>query len=151
MKLEEFLQQHGVEYERHTHPITYTSQGLAQIEHVSGYVVAKPVIVKGSQGYVMCVLPAPEHLNLERLAGVLNDPPLRLATEAEMAELFQDCDLGAEAPIGALYGMRTVADNRLREDEYLIMQAGTHTEAIKVRRADWEAVCQPTFGAIAGR
>ena len=39
-------------------------------------------------------------------------------------------------------------DERLLNDEYLTMQAGTHTEAIKLRRQDFEALCKPTIAQI---
>ena len=148
MKLEAFLQQQGVGYEKHTHPTTYTAQALAHAEHVSGYLVAKPVIVKGSAGFVMCVLPAPKQLDLQRVAEVLREPDLRLATEAEMAELFPDCELGAEPPIGTMFDMKTIMDSCLQKDESLVMQAGTHTEAIKIPRADWESLCNPVAAPI---
>ena len=148
MKLESFLQDHGIGYEKHTHPRTYTAQGLAHAEHVSGYMVAKPVIVKGASGYAMCVLPAPTQLDLNRAAEVLKEE-VRLASESEMATLFPDCDLGAEPPVGALFDMKTIMDARLKEDESLVMQAGTHTEAITMRRADWERVCHPIVAPIA--
>ena len=148
MKLEPFLQDHGIGYEKHTHTRTYTAQGLAHAEHVSGYLVAKPVIVKGDSGFTMCVLPAPKHLDLNRATEVLNEE-VRLATESEMAELFPDCDLGAEPPVGALFDMKTVMDESLREDELLVMQAGTHTEAIKMSREDWQRLCNPVVAPIA--
>jgi Ala-tRNA(Pro) deacylase len=66
-----------------------------------------------------------------------------------MGTLFPDCDLGAEPPLGALFEMKTVMDARLKEDESLVMQAGTHTEAIKMRRADWERACAPIVAPIA--
>ena len=66
-----------------------------------------------------------------------------------MAELFPDCELGAEPPIGAMFGMRTIMDTSLRDDDYILMQAGTHTEAIKTRREDWERLCNPIVGQIA--
>lgn len=147
MTLESFLQDHGIGYEKHTHPRTYTAQGLAHAEHVSGYMIAKPVIVKGASGYAMCVLPAPKQLDLRRAAEVLNEE-VRLASESEMATLFPDCDLGAEPPVGPLFEMKTVMDARLKEDESLVMQAGTHTEAIKMRRSDWERVCNPLVAPI---
>jgi Ala-tRNA(Pro) deacylase len=150
MRLETFLQEQGIGYEKHTHPRTYTAQGLAHAEHVSGYLVAKPVIVKGRSGFAMCVLPAPKQLDLQRAAEALNEE-VRLASESEMASLFPDCDLGAEPPIGALYDMKTVMDARLQEDETLVMQAGTHTEAIRMRRADWERICHPLIAPIAAR
>jgi Ala-tRNA(Pro) deacylase len=150
MKLELFLQDQGVQFEKHRHATTYTSQGLAHAEHVSGYMVAKPVIVKGDSGFSMCVLPAPKQLDLHRAAEVLHED-VRLATESEMAKLFPDCELGAEPPVGALFDMPTVMDTHLKDDEYLVMQANTHTEAIKMRRADWEKVCHPKVASIAAK
>ncbi len=148
MKLESFLLERGVEFEKHSHPKTYTAQGLAHEEHVSGYMVAKPVIVKSTEGFTMCVLPAPKHVSLERVAAVLKDSDVRLATESEMADLFPDCELGAEPPVGSLFGLRTVMDESLKEDEYLVMQAGTHSEAVKLRRDDWEKLCEPATAQI---
>jgi len=149
MQLEAFLKSRGVPFERHTHPVTYTSQGLAQAEHVSGYLVAKPVIVRGERGFAMCVLPAPKHLDLKRTAQALGEKEVRLASEKEMADLFPECELGAEPPVGSLFGLKTVMDTRLAEDEYLIMQAGSHTEAIKMRRLDWQKVCEAAVASIA--
>jgi len=148
MKLEAMLDQSGVEYEKHLHGTTYTAQGLAAEEHVSGYMVAKPVIVMHRNDPIMCVIPAPKRVDLNRVADVLGVPEVYLATESDMAELFPDCELGAEPPIGSLFGMRTVMDRGLIEDEYLIMQAGTHRDAIKVRRSDWERLSDPLVGEI---
>ena len=149
MTLESFLKDRGVDFEKHTHATTYTAQGLAREEHVSGHMVAKPVVVKGKAGAAMCVLPAPTHLDLKRVADVLGDSEVRLASETEMAALFPDCELGAEPPVGSLFGMKTVMDAQLQDEEYLIMQAGTHREAIKVRRDDWQRACEPEVASIA--
>lgn len=148
MQLEKMLADRGIRCEVHHHPTAYTSQRLAQVEHVSGYDVAKPVIVKGDRGFVMCVLPAPKHVDLDRVADALGDNHVRMATEAEMEQLFPDCELGAEPPIGALFGMPTIMDPALRDDEYLVMQAGTHTDAVRLRREDWERLCAPQVAAI---
>jgi len=90
MRLETLLDQRGINYEKHTHPTAYTAQRLADVEHVSGYMVAKPVVVRTSSGFAMCVLPAPKHLDLEQVSNVLKDSTVRLATEDEMARLFPD-------------------------------------------------------------
>jgi Ala-tRNA(Pro) deacylase len=149
MHVEDFLTSRGVRFEKHTHATTFTSQALAQAERVSGYEVAKPVIVKGATGFTMCVLPAPAKLDLKRVGEALHDSQVRLASEDEMAGLFPDCELGAEPPIGPLFGMKTVSDPALNYDEYLVMQAGTHNQSIRLRRADWQKVCQPTVAPIA--
>ena len=149
MKLESFLKQNGIDYEKHTHVKTYTAQGLAHEEHVSGYLVAKPVIVKGGSGFAMCVLSAPQHLDLRLAAEALGESKVQLATEAEMAEVFKDCELGAEPPVGSMFGLKTVMDETLREDEFLVMQSGSHTESIKLRREDWEKLVDPIVASIA--
>jgi prolyl-tRNA editing enzyme YbaK/EbsC (Cys-tRNA(Pro) deacylase) len=51
--------------------------------------------------------------------------------------------------VGSLFGMKTIMDTNLKDDEFLVMQAGTHTEAIKMRREDWERCCEPTEAQIA--
>ena len=150
MKLDTMLRERGVSFEKHSHRPAYTAQGLAAEEHVTGYVVAKPVVVRSSAGFVMCVIPAPAHLDLGKVADVLDDRNVRLATEAEMGQLFPDCELGAEPPTGVLFNMDTIMDERLAEDEYLVMQAGTHTDAIKMLREDWERLCTPTIAAVTG-
>lgn len=150
MQFEDYLKRRGIPFTKDTHPTTYTAQRLADVEHVSGYMVAKPVIVKSSFGFAMCVLPAPKHVDLHRLADLFHDEGLRLATEAELAKLFPDCELGAEPPVGTLYGLTTIMDKDLRHDEFLVMQAGSHSEAIKIRCEDWERMCHPMVAAIAG-
>ena len=151
MTIEAFLKEKGVGYEKHAHAQAFTAQRLADAEHVSGYAVAKPVIVKGARGFSMCVLAAPKHLNLERVARALGERDVRLASEAELAEIFGDCELGAEPPIGALYGLRTVVDEQLRGSPELILQAGTHTESIKMSGEDYERVCDAEYADITSR
>src|SRR3954468_5850325 len=46
MNLPSFLDEQGVNYRLSHHPETYRSQDLAQIEHMSGRNVVKPVLVK---------------------------------------------------------------------------------------------------------
>jgi Ala-tRNA(Pro) deacylase len=149
MKLEPFLQQNGVLFQKDVHPTTYTSQALAEAEGVSGYLVAKPVIVKTKSGFAMCVLPAPKHLDLKRVGDVLHDADVRLATEAEMAKLFPDCELGAEPPVGTMFGMKTIMDESLKAGETLVMQAGSHNEAVRLKRRDWERISKPETASIA--
>lgn len=149
MRLESLLDERGINYERHSHAKAFTAQGLAHAEHVSGYMVAKPVVVNDGNAFTMCVLPAPKHVDLDRVASALSAKKVRLATETEMADLFPDCELGAEPPVGNLFGLRTVMDEQLLDDAFLIMQAGTHTESVKVRRQDWQALCDPLVAPIA--
>lgn len=149
MNIARVLETQGIPYQKNFHEPVFTAQSLAVAEHVSGYMVAKPVIVKGKEGYAMCVVPAPMHLDLVRAGRVLNDPDLRLASEDELTGLFPECEPGAEPPIGSLFRLRTVIDKHLRDSPVVIMQAGTHSESIRLREEDWEKLCRPIIAAIA--
>ncbi len=149
MNVEEFLREQKIPFEKSSHPATYTAQGLAAEEHVPGMDVAKPVIVKAGDRFFMCVLPACCRLDLDRVADVLNVEKAELASESEMASLFGDCELGAEPPFGKLYGLATFMDESLRGGEKIVFQAGSHTESLRMRRADYEKLAQPTVASFA--
>ena len=148
MNFETLLHQRAVPFKRHVHHAAYTSQELADLEHVSGYMVAKPVIVKCPTGYIMCVLAACDHLDLSKVARIVGDVDIQLASEREMKSLFPDCELGAEPPVGAMFDLKTIMDDRLCAHERLVMQAGSHTEAVDMLRADWEGLCRPVVANI---
>lgn len=149
MELETILRERRIPFEMHHHRPVYTAQQLAQAEHVPGQNVAKPVIVKGSRGFTMCVLPAPRHLDMQRVSEVLHDSNVRLAMEYELAQLFPDCEVGAEPPIGSLYNLPTIIDRHLEEDEEIVLAAGSHERSVSLRRADWEKLCNAVVADIA--
>lgn len=43
--------------------------------------------------------------------------------------------------------MKTIVDQSLHDD-FVVMQAGTHTESIRMNRDDWERLCEPVIAAI---
>ncbi|QDV90130.1 YbaK / prolyl-tRNA synthetases associated domain protein [Phycisphaerae bacterium RAS2] len=149
MQLEKLLRKEKIPFEKKTHRTAFTSQELAAAEHIPGRFVAKPVLVKGDKGFAMCVIAACDRLDLARAAQALGEPRVELATEQEMRIVCPDCEIGAEPPIGRLFNLKTVMDERLSNDTYLVMQAGTHTEAVKLLREDWERVCNPIKARIA--
>jgi Ala-tRNA(Pro) deacylase len=148
MDLISLLEAEGVPYEQHEHPPIFTAQELAQIEHVPGHNVAKPVLVRDEQGYVMCVLPASGRIDLQSLRETLGSADLKLADEAELTAIFPGCELGAEPPIGPLFGLRTVADYALMDDDYVEFQAGTHTRSVRIAREDFERLADPSYGNL---
>ena len=90
-RLQSYLDTNKIPYEVVSHPKAYTAQDVAQTLDVSGDLVAKVVVVKADQYFVMTVLPSTWRLDLKRLRDVLEARDIRLATEAECANLFPDC------------------------------------------------------------
>ena len=139
----DFLDKSGVNYEVTEHQPTFTAQNLAAVEHEPGKFVAKPVIVNADGKYVMCVLSASSKIDLKTLKDQLGAKSVELATEEEIAEIFKDCDLGAEPPFGNLYNLETVIDKDLEKDDHIMFQAGSHKKAIRMNMADYQKLVNP--------
>lgn len=143
MKIQDYLEKHGVPFVTHEHPAAYTAQEVAAEEHISGNMLAKTVVVKTDKDYAICVLPASFKLNMEKVAKAVKAKKVRLADETEMAGLFPDVEVGAEPPFGNLYHVPTVVDKHLTEDDEIFFQAGTHRHAIQMKYADYASLTKP--------
>jgi hypothetical protein len=56
MRVLDFLDKEGVNYDITEHKPTFTAQHMAAEEHEPGKYVAKPVVVKADGKNIMCVL-----------------------------------------------------------------------------------------------
>ena len=141
--LKRFLDEHEVRYVTVRHSPAFTAQEVAASAHISGYEMAKTVMIKVNGKVAMAVLPAPLHVDLRHLRELTGADAVELATESEFKSLFPECELGAMPPFGRLYGMETYVAQRLAEDEYIAFNAGTHTELIRMRFRDFERLAEP--------
>jgi Ala-tRNA(Pro) deacylase len=143
-KLETYLDQAGVPYDRHTHGTAYTSQDLAQSVHAPGREIVKSVILKADEGIlVMCVLSADEIANLDILRKKIGCQVLRLAPESEFSDAFPTCQPGAMPPFGNLFDVPVYCESNLSENKEIEFNAGTHTETVRMAFADYERLVNP--------
>jgi Ala-tRNA(Pro) deacylase len=140
MNLQSYLDDHGVQYRMSRHDPAYTSQDLAATEHVPGKKVIKPVVVRADGQWVMCALPASHRVDLHELREQLRAQDIMLADEQSLGRLFPECELGAEPPIGKLFGMPTLMDESLIGDDTVTFQAGTHTDAVTMPLIDYRRI-----------
>lgn len=143
MRLNELLQREKVRYAMDEHPETNTAIGLAVAEEVSGHQVIKPVVVEADGTLVMCALPADRRLDMSALRAVLGTGRIRLISEDELADVCPDCELGAEPPIGRLFGMETLMDESLLPERMVIFQAGTHHTAVRMSVDEFHRIANP--------
>lgn len=132
-KLASYLLQQGVDYRLAAHQHSDFSMDTAEKAHVPGDALAKGVLVKDEEGYLLVVLPSDYHIKLETLHTLLHQE-VALATESEVGTLFGDCDPGAVPPIGMAYGIKTIWDpntslGRLND---IYFEAGDHGHLIHV-------------------
>jgi Ala-tRNA(Pro) deacylase len=146
--LKEFLDANGVRYDMRSHRRAYTAQQVAAEEHIPGREMAKVVIVRDGGSYLMAVLAAPDHVSLRLLGAVAGRPGLRLATEAEFADLFPGCQPGAMPPFGNLYGIPVWVDEALTRDDEIAFNAGNHEQTVHMKYADFARLVQPRVASL---
>jgi Ala-tRNA(Pro) deacylase len=142
-RLKQFLDQQQVGYDVMQHDPAFTAQQLAARLHVPGREFVKVVVVKMDGQFALAVLPAPLRVNLKTLAGGAGVKKCQIASETEFQQLFPDCELGAMPPFGNLYNLPTYVDQELTFDENIVINAGTHAEAIRLRYSDFARLARP--------
>lgn len=128
-RLKSFLDSQGIRYEVLPHHHTSTSLETARAAHVPGDRIAKSVVLEDELGYLMAILPASCRVSLDALERQLHRK-LQLAPEAELAGLFQDCEIGAVPPVADPYGMPAVVDDRLWNLPDVYFEAGDHEDLV---------------------
>jgi len=149
-RLKSFLDENQIPYSVLTHTTAYTAQGAAATMQISGNELAKSVVLWAGEEMILAILPAPNHVGLEKLA-VEVGKSVRLATEQEFSTLFPDCELGAMPPFGSLYNLPAYVDESLAADETIVFNAGTHRDAIRMQYHDFVRVAKPRVCSFAQR
>lgn len=148
-RLVTYLQEQHVSFQTHEHRTAYTSDQMAEAEHIPGKLVAKAVMAFADGKMVMLVLPSTYLVNYTKAAAALGVRTFRLAAEDEFTSAFPDCEIGAMPVFGNLYGLPVYVDISLTEDETIVFPVGTHTESIRVPYADFERLVQPKVVELA--
>jgi Ala-tRNA(Pro) deacylase len=148
-KVSRYLREATIPFEVRRHPRAVTAQELAASVKVSGYRVAKSVMLEADGRQVMAVLPAVDVVDIERLATALGALSVRIMTESEFGEMFGGCDLGAEPPFGSLFGVPVVVDVRLARSGPLVVRGGSHEEAIELDYDDFARLEKPRVADFA--
>jgi Ala-tRNA(Pro) deacylase len=108
--------------------------------------VAKPVVIHHEDGYILAVVPSTHRVELDALRDILGRRP-SLATAAEIARLFDDCEFGAVPPIGAAYGVPVLVDQSLDSFEDLYFEGGDHRTLVHVGGDTFQALTKDAHRA----
>lgn len=129
LTLQKYLSDEGVSYGSLQHKRTGCSISSAKASHVSSDCLAKAVVLKHRDGYVLAVIPASRKVTLDEVGAWLLQP-VEVATEDEVVPLFPDCAPGAVPAIAAPYGLGSVVDDSLRRQSDIYVEAGDHRTLI---------------------
>lgn len=150
-RLKDFLDTYQIKYSGISHSVAYTAQGIAALTHISGKELAKTVVLKVDDLFLMAVVPASQRVDLSHIKQALAAKSVELATEEELRQLFPDCETGAMPPFGNLYGIRVMADESLTQDQEIVFNAGSHRELIRMAWNDYVKLAKPTILCLTAR
>ena len=148
-RVEALLKQHGVAFEVLRHEPVYTSEEAARARGTPLASGAKALVCKGGDEFVMFVLPADRKLASKAVRRARGWRSLRFANREEVAELTGLAP-GSIPPFGSLFGLPTLCDERLGENERINFNAGAHTISVSLRFADYVQAEKPELGRFAG-
>jgi Ala-tRNA(Pro) deacylase len=145
MYIVEFLRSRSVWFETLLHRPASSATKRAGSLHVTGREVAKAVLVRCGDEFVLAVLAATSRIDPERLGAAFHLDParLRLATDDEIWKTFPDCEPGTIPPFGRLYGLKTVIDVGLTEVDQIVFGGNTRHEGLRMQFRDYEALEEP--------
>ena len=147
-RLENLLAQHAVAFEILRHEPVYTSEEAARVRGTPLASGAKALVVKGDEGFVMFVVPGDRKLDSHAVRRAKGWKKMRFATREEVLELT-GLTPGSIPPFGSLFGLPTLCDRRLGENEVINFNAGDHGISVSMRYADYVQTEDPKLGIFA--
>jgi len=137
ISLRDYLDSAGYDYDVQAHEQTSFSIETAKAGHIPGDQLAKAVILEDADGYLMAVIPSTHKVNLGALHRQLHRH-VGLATEQELADIFDDCELGAIPAVGQAYGMDVMIDDSLNDQKDIFFEGGKHTDVVHLTGEDFD-------------
>ena len=141
ISVQQYLDDNGVKYDSIRHRRTGSSSESARASFVSADSLAKGVVLKNREGYLLTVLPSSQQADLNKVGDMLHQP-VALALEEEITSLFPDCEQGAVPPVGGAYGMQTIVDKRLDDMDDVYFEAGDHRTLVHLSAAEFHKLMQ---------
>jgi Ala-tRNA(Pro) deacylase len=134
--LQNHLSRKHIAYGVVAHPPAMASIMAAEGGGVPVDRVAKAVVVRAGDRYVMVVLPASRRISRAGLKAELGED-FAFASENELEQLFGDCARGAVPPIAEAYGLDAIIEPSICDQPDVYFEGGDHATLVHVSQAEF--------------
>ena len=141
------LSQKYVKYEVLEHSLTTSTMVSAREDTVPANKLAKAVLIKRGDSYVMCVIPASNQLVLEWLI-YGRQHNYKIAEEKELLELFSSGTEGATPGLGEAFQMDVIIDNSLMDQKDIYIEGDDHTDLVHINFKDFSKLMFNAWPAL---
>ncbi len=139
------LDESHIIYKTYQHEAVFTSQDAAKVRNTNMHQGAKALIMYADGNPIMVVVPGDMKVDTKGFKELYQVRDLRMATSEEVEQVT--CVLiGAVPPFGNIFQIPLYVDQRLRENEEIVFNAGEHTKSIQMKETDFEKVAKPIVG-----
>ena len=148
LRLERYLNQQGVVYETILHRPDFTAMQAAIDTGTPPGQFVKSVLLVVDGRFVMTVLPSNRIVDLAKVCKVYGAREVDLATEDDLQDVSEECEVGAAPPFGNPMGITLLMQPELCVHDTLTFNAGTHEKAIRMGLIDFLKLTQPRMADI---
>ncbi len=125
-----YLDAQSIRYDIVNHAHSDSSLGAAISAKILPERIAKGVMLEDHEGHHwMAVLPANHKIHLHELQGQLS-ADLHLIDEAQVYQMFSDCDPGAVPAVAQAYNINAIYDEALANLDDIYLEGGDHETLI---------------------
>lgn len=168
-KITDYLAKNRYKYEIIEHRTTYTAWDTAQTEKVKPQEVAKSLIMKADNDYLIAMVPSNKNLDKRKLlkvinarikkglsfanasvgegkkAGGKNYKKIDFAKESWMKKNLPG-KVGATSPFAGLTGLEIYFDNALKKNKKIYLGSGEYTASIRISVSEYLKKEKPITG-----
>lgn len=150
MNVQEHLAHRSIPFDVVRHPAAERAMDVAVALHAPTATVAKTVLIKADSGYayVAVVVPADREVDLDKVSQAMLGAKVELATADEVMLQCPDYDGAVVSPFGSQYNLKTLVDEHLAQQEWVLFAGNATDEAIRVRFEDFLRVENPIVAPL---
>jgi Ala-tRNA(Pro) deacylase len=135
-RLRGHLERHNVAFDEVAHSPCAQAAQAAEAAHLLHRSVAKSVLIRTPDEYMLAVVPSSRKVEFGALQRWLGRD-VSLAAEMESVTLFPDCELGALPPVGEAFGLETILDDALLDNDDIYFEGGDHRTLVHLKGDEW--------------
>jgi aspartyl-tRNA synthetase len=132
-------------YEAYEHQAVKTSEEAAKIRNTPLSWGTKAILLFGDDKPLMAAVTGDTKIDTKVLKTIIGVKDLRMATPEEVLEVTH-VGIGAVPPFGHIFGIPLYVDERVKENDTVVFNAGLHTKSIQMKAVDYLKIANPIIG-----
>ncbi len=146
-KVINYLEKNSVKFEPISHRQVYTAHDLAMTLHIQHAEIAKSLLMKADNNYILAVIPADKNLDMKKLAKLAMVKNIAMPKEKVMTERFK-VKPGALPAFGGLYKLSVYVDRLILKQKKILLSSGSFVDSIIMKPSDYMKLEQAITGSF---